>query len=252
MQRVANIRTAFWQGGAIWLVDALPAPDRAQSTEVHAHHAIQLVFNLGGWFELSAPGGSPVAGDVVAVAADAPHRFRSEGLTALLFIEPESRAGQSVHRDLFRDAGIVVGPRVSAAVLDGLRACKGDPARLGPVGRAMIDELAPDPAAEAVDPRIARVIAWTAGRIEDMVALSEAADEVGLSPGRLRHLFVEQTGLPFRTYLLWLRLNLAVERMVAGASLTEAAHDAGFSDSAHFSRTFKRMFGIQPAALHLT
>lgn len=31
MQRVANIKTAFWQGGAIWLVDALAAPDRAQN-----------------------------------------------------------------------------------------------------------------------------------------------------------------------------------------------------------------------------
>jgi AraC family transcriptional regulator len=63
------------------------------------------------------------------------------------------------------------------------------------------------------------------------------------------HLFVEQTGLPFRTYLLWLRLTKAVESMAAGASLTEAAHEAGFADSAHFSRTFRRMFGVAAAAL---
>ena len=252
MQSVANIKTAFWQGGAIWVVDALAAPDREQSTDVHAHHAIQLVFNLGGWFELSSPGGPPVVGDVVAVAADALHQFRSEGLTAILFIEPESRAGRALQRRLFGDMEVAVAPPPSSAVLDRLRACQREPQHLEAIGRALIDELAAGEAADVVDPRIATVVAWAAQRIEGPVALGEAAREVGLSPGRLRHLFVEQTGLPFRTYLLWLRLNLAVARMVAGASLTEVAHDAGFSDSAHFSRTFKRMFGMQPAALRLT
>ena len=116
----------------------------------------------------------------------------------------------------------------------------------------LVAELAAGEAVDPVDPRVAMVVSWAAQRIDGAVTLGEAAREAGLSPGRLRHLFVEQTGLPFRTYLLWLRLNLAIARMVAGTSLTEAAHDAGFCDSAHFSRTFKRMFGVQPAALRLT
>jgi len=65
----------------------------------------------------------------------------------------------------------------------------------------------------------------------------------------VRHLFVEQTGLPFRTYLLWRRLMRGLEAFASGASLTDAALGAGFSDSAHFSRTFRRMFGTAAAAL---
>ena len=85
----------------------------------------------------------------------------------------------------------------------------------------------------------------------DAVTLPAAARAAGLSPSRARHLFVEQTGLPFRTWLLWLRINRAVGLFSGGASLTEAAHEAGFSDSAYFSRTFRRMFGLPAAALKL-
>jgi AraC-like DNA-binding protein len=42
----------------------------------------------------------------------------------------------------------------------------------------------------------------------------------------------------------------AVMRSVAsGCSLTQAAHAAGFSSSAHLSTTFKRMFGLTASDL---
>jgi AraC-like DNA-binding protein len=86
-------------------------------------------------------------------------------------------------------------------------------------------------------------------RVRAPVSLADAASAAALSPGRFRHLFVQETGTPFRAYLLWLRLNVAIEAAMAGASWTAAAHEAGFADSAHFTRTFKRMFGINPADL---
>lgn len=75
------------------------------------------------------------------------------------------------------------------------------------------------------------------------------AATVHLSPSRLRHLFVQETGTTYRGYVLWLRINRAVVEMMDGRSWTEAAHETGFADSAHLSRTFRRMFGISPAML---
>ena len=63
---------------------------------------------------------------------------------------------------------------------------------------------------------------------------------------------MEETGLPFRTYVLWLRVVRAVDAHTKGASLTEAAQEAGFADSAHLSRTFKRMFGLPAASLEMS
>ena len=63
------------------------------------------------------------------------------------------------------------------------------------------------------------------------------------------HVFTESVGIPLRPYLLWLKLQRAATSIVNGVRLTEAAFEAGFADSAHMSRTFKRMFGMTPSAL---
>jgi AraC-like DNA-binding protein len=96
---------------------------------------------------------------------------------------------------------------------------------------------------------VQRIIDYAASHLDRSLSLNAAATGVHLSPGRLRHLFVEQTGLAFKTYLLWLRLVRAVEVYSEGYSLTEASHAAGFSDSAHFSRIFRRTFGLPATTL---
>lgn len=94
------------------------------------------------------------------------------------------------------------------------------------------------------------MIAYATSAIDRPLGLGDVAKVAGLSPSRARHLFVEQTGLPFRTYLLWLRVTKAVEIFASGRSLTEAAHEAGFT-LAHLSRTFRRMFGLNAASLRI-
>ncbi len=96
-----------------------------------------------------------------------------------------------------------------------------------------------------------RSLDFIRARVRGAITLSDVAASAALSPGRFRHLFVRETGAAFRPYVLWLRLNVAIECSMRGGSWTEAAHEAGFADSAHLSRTFKRMFGMNPATLML-
>lgn len=73
---------------------------------------------------------------------------------------------------------------------------------------------------------------------------SEVADKLALSESRFLHLFSQEMGIPWRPYLLWCRMTCAVRAVLNGHSATDAAHLAGFSDSAHLSRTFRKMFGM--------
>jgi AraC-like DNA-binding protein len=108
--------------------------------------------------------------------------------------------------------------------------------------------VAPAPA-KAADARIAKATELIRARLGGAVALKSIATAVHLSPERFRHLFMEETGVGFRPYLLWLRLECALAAYIGGSTLTDAAHVSGFSDSAHLSRTFKKMFGISPGSV---
>ena len=83
----------------------------------------------------------------------------------------------------------------------------------------------------------------------DDLSLKTLAGIAGLSPSRFMHAFTESVGVPVRPYILWLRLQRAACDLTDGASVTSAAHRAGFSDAAHLTRTFRRMLGATPSDL---
>ena len=240
---------AMSQGVSVWVLEA---PRGFGDADFHAHHAIQITACLSGDLALTN-GQETLNAPVLAVAADARHKFEAHGLLAFIFVEPESRVGRALTETLFRDRELIqVDEARIAPHLEPLRSTFDAPLGNEPLlqaGRAAVEELAPIRQARLPDPRVQRIIDYAARHLEEPLSLSSAAEGIHLSPSRLRHLFVEQTGLAFKTYVLWLRLVEAVQLYSEGSSLTEAAHAAGFSDSAHFSRVFRRTFGLPATTL---
>jgi AraC-like DNA-binding protein len=102
-----------------------------------------------------------------------------------------------------------------------------------------------------IHPRVNRVLRHLRERLgpgEDL-SLTKLAGIAGLSESRLMHAFTESLGIALRPYILWLRLQHACRELSNGASVTEAAVRAGFSDAAHLSRTFRRMLGTTPSEI---
>ena len=245
-------RILVWEGASLWVLEG--AGDHAQ-TDFHAHHAIQVTLALEGDFELRAAG-ERLTGPAVAVAPDASHIFNAAGRIAFLFVEPESADGQALIAAAFHGGALAALPAPALApplaALSAAFTANEDDDALMRIGRDLVSALAgPVERAAAPDPRVQRMLAYAAANLEKPLSLPAAANAACLSPSRARHLFVAQTGLPFKTYILWLRIRRAVEIYAAGASLTEAAHEAGFADSAHLSRTFRRTFGVPAASLRV-
>jgi AraC family transcriptional regulator len=239
----------LWRGGSLWI-------GLAQSvTDVHAHHAIQLSIALKGAVRFRRPDSTRWTEYAAAlIPPHVPHAFDAEGsVVANVFCEPESVTGRKLLERFGRsEIAAVAQPEADAAAArlhDRYAAGASDEA-LNATARSVLTTLAA--AAEtalATDPRVHKAIAAIELELSRSITLGEVAARVHLSPSRFRHLFVAETGVPFRAYVLWLRLQAALEHALAGATWTEAATRANFADSAHLTRTFKRMFGVVPASL---
>lgn len=77
--------------------------------------------------------------------------------------------------------------------------------------------------------------------------VAELAAQVGISSHRLTHVFSDRLGISIKSYVLWARMRRAVELIAQGVPLAMVAHDVGFSDSAHLTRTLKHFFGLTPS-----
>lgn len=239
------------QGLSVWLLDA---PCGFGEQDYHSHHAIQIAICFEG--NLSLTGDSfALCGEVIAVAPDVRHRLSANGLIAIVFVEPESQSGEILSQRLFLEQSLVELKNLEfLRLVNPLRQAFDTVLTRGEmlkIGSAAINALAPGGRVETTDRRILSIIDYAAVHLDQATGLRSAAEAVGvyMSESRLRHLFVEQTGLAFKTYLLWLRLVRAVHLYSEGRSLTESAHSAGFADSAHFSRAFKRTFGAPATTL---
>jgi AraC family transcriptional regulator len=83
------------------------------------------------------------------------------------------------------------------------------------------------------------------------LALVEVASVACLSPSRYSHLFKAEMGISYQAYLNWTRLKTAIRLLLRDElNLTAAALEAGFYDTAHFSRQFKAFLGVNPGAVY--
>lgn len=95
------------------------------------------------------------------------------------------------------------------------------------------------------DDRIYKSVQYLEDNFDRVVSLEEIADVCHLSQTRFLHLFKEKTRLNFRRYQLWNRLVKSLSYLKEH-SITETAHQFGFTDSSHYTRTFTETFGLSP------
>jgi AraC-like DNA-binding protein len=233
-----------WAGWLLWQPGLLSYLGPGGSSARHSHHAIQLAVSFDGPFELTLDDRRVLA-RAALVPSRLPHAFEtSERRIFYALVEPlgsrgtglAQRARELLGRDLADLIPIATEPAPEPHALvsyaDRLICSLRAPCLMGPLS-----------------PHVISALAYLDAGLQGRPRLDDAARAACISPSRLTHLFSQQVGIPFRRFVLWLRLRRAAEHAWAGSSLTEAAIAAGFSDLPHLTRVCRSTFGVTPAAI---
>jgi AraC-like DNA-binding protein len=222
---------------------------------LHRHSTLQVTLALDQTFSFRTHGSRWKSTRCVAINSDVPHQARDlHGLCVTVHVVPERWRMAHLRR------GFLDGDNVR--FLDGM-----DLSKHAAFFRGLLDrESGCSPVfqqAERLLEELTGLRSWTGevdSRLLDVLERIQAglsgplrsrdlAREACLSEDRFLHLFKEQLGITLRHYIIHQRLLRATADILTGASVTDAALDAGFADSAHFSRRFLALAGFSPSHL---
>jgi len=215
---------------------------------MHAHHYVQYGLSSSETIEIDSPDWtSSKQVRSFHIPSDVSHQVRLTGMDQVLMVwlDPEFQIKKSIPnstsiRTSLGKLGIELEPfnnlRLNCQVARQIR--------------DVITGWSDTESSDELDERISACITWIKKHLtEKTITTEDLADIVYLSPSRLMHLFSQQIGIPIRKYILWQRLRHALLQLAEGLTITEAAHEAGFTDSPHMNRTFNAMFGITPSKI---
>ena len=251
-----------WRGWCLLRPGLLLYGGTVGSNGLHAHHAVQLIVSAEP-FTMADAHGDTLTTQIAVTPPDVRHTVLTGARDSLLaLLDPRSSPGRSLlARSGTGPHASTWSPRISgpSGHHKGNRPLMFTEPATGHTytaeattalrivetwtGHGTATNTAPHPAVETAITLLPALLS------RGPVRLRTVADAVHLSPSRLAHLFSAQVGIPMRPYVRWLRLQHAIDRVADGETLTTAAHSAGFTDSPHFTRAFRKAFGTAPSEL---
>lgn len=242
---MGRTETQAWQGKVLLRLGVAAFVGRAGDNRLHRHYAVQIVISSDAFAQLQSDAGVVATAKVLGCPANVAHRLvPSRRPVAIIYLEPTTTFGRIAQQQI--RARSINGSGDAARLFTRIEAAVEDDSGEGVLAvlRDVLQVAGPRPVHPA-DPRVLRIME-SAAFPSLPPSLAEAAALASLSPSRFSHLFAGEMDIAYRAFLKWRKLMLALLSIAKGADLTRAAHDAGFADSAHFSRTFVSMFGLPP------
>ncbi|MGD9162080.1 MAG: helix-turn-helix domain-containing protein [Desulfobacteraceae bacterium] len=224
--------------GYSMFLGTLPVP------KLHSHHVTEIVIGKRSSVNIVTEKGT-YKNDIILIGPDRPHTAKGDPKEVVIIIlDPESELSLKLVSKYLGDndaASIPVKRDMQA-----INRYFSDPSieNALKIYHSFIDSLEfTDSKKTQKDIRITEAVNFIRNLDVKKASTNEIAEHVGLSEGRLIHLFKEQIGIPIRRYLIWHRIMHVMRVLLSGKSPTCAAHEAEFADYAHLSRNFTAMFG---------
>ncbi len=222
----------------------------------HEHAAIQLILSPDSSVSVEQEDGSIISGKALLINPLVSHAVLSAHFIYIIYIEAQSRLGFAL-TDIVGDGEIESLPLNSLpdeSIHQVLQKLLTSNIQFSSYfhEQQLADLFKGLPSIRSreasIDKRIDKALSFLAENPREHT-VKAAAQCVALSDSRLRTLVREQLEIPLATLLVWRKLRTAIQAMLDGQSLIDAATEGGFSDQAHFIRIMRRMFGVTPTVV---
>jgi AraC-like DNA-binding protein len=252
---------ARWRLGRIAMARALSArarierqgSDKERHIVLHYQRRGQLVIRQGRAVTMAG------AGDIVIVGDDRPYSIEISDRNDCLVVDmsadmlDDDVSGREWHAHLLPGSD----PQVTLlrGMIEGLWCERNQLSQMSDQTDQVVASLAHmamrrHTPANATDERGGRaVFAYVARHLSDPdLGTARIAGALGLSPRAVQKAFARRAGATPTGFITDMRLQRAAEMLTCSGSttVTEIAFEVGFSDSAFFSRCFRRRFGVSP------
>ena len=222
------------------------------TAKTHCHHALELIISFDTGATLHTDEGT-MEGHGFLLKQDYVDSTTCDGYAIFICISPESILGKRLTFALGRHHVLVIKQKtlakIKSYISDLITHDHSENEIASYITRALIPDIAKVEKNYTVDLRIAKVLDFINNNVQKSFQFQTLTEIACLSPSRLSHLFKTEVGISIRKYILWSRLQRANKHFLRGNTLTQSAHLAGFSDVAHFTRTFVSTFGMSPSQL---
>jgi AraC-like DNA-binding protein len=218
-------------------------------SDFHKHHFISIHLSFGETFEITKKGESPQFLNAIIIQKDISYRLNCIDYVIFIHIDPYSEIGldltqknnklQELNIDLFSEAIIDIKSWFESTENDE-KTTKEIINNVSKIARTT------NPEKRTIDQRIKQSMQIIKDSNEEKISIKQIAKSVNLSTSHFARLFKKETGIAFRKFVLHHKLVKSLMAMKE-KNLTESSFVGGFSDQAHFTRTFKHSFGIKPS-----
>lgn len=218
-------------------------------TNVHSHNTMQILVDIDARFKCRVADGPWLTCKNLIIKENIPHQLDTNGSVQLIiYLDTETTAAKAIKTRYPGDAAQPDLDLFSIISPDQLQQTllKPDPQSLLTIVSSILRTLSGEPQ-KNTDPRIRQIEKAIETDRPDELNTATLAAKVHLSESRLRALFKEQTGVSLHKYILWGRIRYAINRIMTGSPINDAAWEAGFTDNSHFHKVLVTMFGISPS-----
>lgn len=215
----------------------------------HKHYAIQISIAVNDSLVITNSNNEAYSYSSCLIKSNVPHKLSCSDNQLLILVNPSSSFGHYLTQEISEDISVfnhTLSTRLKTYIQQYTE---------GEISIKMFNEqvkksiqsfnCACNDFNHFNDKRIYKALQYIEANYDRVVSLDEVASACYLSPSRFLHLFKDKTGITFRRAQLWVKVTKSFKSLPK-QSITQTAHQYGFTDSAHYSKIFKQNFGFSP------